>query len=254
MNEELKRVVRRFLPRLVRPHKIFSGPLRGATIITSWHDYPAAILGRTEHALLNNFAKEVGNGETWLDAGAHYGYTAIALSRLVGAGGRVFAFEPMVATAGCVCQARTMNKLAQLTVVPIALTKCTDVELDSLSTVRGMIDSTLDETAGLQVPFIKASLDWLWPRIAGHELRVDGVKIDVQGMEISVLEGMAETLSLHRPKLFLELHEGVSRDKILSLLQALGYSMPGTPVEPEAGETVPLYFDNRTYYFTSTDK
>ena len=68
--------------------------------MTSWHDYPAAILGRTEGALLAYFAKHASSGETWLDVGAHYGYTAIALSKLVGGNGRVFAFEPMLNTAG----------------------------------------------------------------------------------------------------------------------------------------------------------
>jgi hypothetical protein len=36
------------------------------------------------------------------DIGAHYGYTAIALCKLVGPSRRVFAFEPMLKTAGCV--------------------------------------------------------------------------------------------------------------------------------------------------------
>lgn len=106
MNEKLKWAVRRFLPISVKPHRIITGPLRGAKIVTSWHDYPAAILGRTERALLGHFANVVGRGETWLDVGAHYGYTAISLSMLVGRSGRVFAFEPMVATAGCISRTR----------------------------------------------------------------------------------------------------------------------------------------------------
>jgi len=47
------------------------GLLKGYVIVTSWHDYPAAILGRTERALLDWFAHNVGSGETWLDVGAH---------------------------------------------------------------------------------------------------------------------------------------------------------------------------------------
>ena len=84
MNKRLKGAIRKLLPQAVGPHRIKSGPLRGSTIVTSWHDYPAAILGRTEAALLAYFARHASSGETWLDVGAHYGYTAIALSKLVG--------------------------------------------------------------------------------------------------------------------------------------------------------------------------
>jgi len=80
----LKTWLRPLLPRKIRPMRILGGPLRGQLIVTSWHDYPAAIVGRTELQLLKWFEAHVRKGQTWLDVGAHYGYTAIALSRLVG--------------------------------------------------------------------------------------------------------------------------------------------------------------------------
>jgi len=52
--------------------------------------------------LLEWFSKNVAPVETWLDVGAHYGYTAIALRRLVGENGRVIAFEPMLSATGAV--------------------------------------------------------------------------------------------------------------------------------------------------------
>ena len=83
----LKAQIRRLMPRTLRAHRILGGPLRGCRIVTSWHDYPGAILGRTERALLEWFERHVIPGTTWLDVGAHYGYTAIALARLVGSRG-----------------------------------------------------------------------------------------------------------------------------------------------------------------------
>jgi len=77
----LKELLRMCLPHHIQPHRILAGPLRGYRIVTSGHDYPAAILGYTERPLLDWFDKQVGAGETWLDVGAHYGYTAIALAR-----------------------------------------------------------------------------------------------------------------------------------------------------------------------------
>lgn len=148
MNATLKKNVRRLLPRAIKPHHIRAGPLSGYQIVTSWHDYPAAIMGNTERPLLDWFSREVKPGETWLDIGAHYGYTAIALAHFVGARGRVFAFEPMLASAGCIAQTRQLNDLAQLTVVPFALGNTHGMALEQLPIVRGMLDSTLAHSNG----------------------------------------------------------------------------------------------------------
>src|SRR5437899_9381964 len=125
----LKDVVRPLLPKRIKRHRILTGRLKGMLIVTSWHDYPAAITGRTERPLLNWFAENVSRGETWLDVGAHYGYTALALSRLVGAEGRVFAFEPVLRTAGCLAETRSINHLPQLAIIPIGLSAPEALEL-----------------------------------------------------------------------------------------------------------------------------
>ena len=51
MNPQLKSFLRRLLPKTIRAQRILGGPLRGLHIVTSWHDYPAAIMGRTERPL-----------------------------------------------------------------------------------------------------------------------------------------------------------------------------------------------------------
>ncbi len=249
MNHRSKSFFRRFLPKTIRPQRIMGGSISGAPIVTSWHDYPAAILGRTERPLLHWFAESIQQGETWLDVGAHYGYTAIALSRLVGEAGRVFAFEPMVSTAGCLGQTKRLNKLPQLTVLPLALGKPQTLEIQQLPFVRGMVDSTLEKNEGLRETILVARLDWLWPQICGRQESIHGIKIDVQGMEIEVLKGMTELLKRLGPKLVVELHKGVDRGELLHLLASLGYSVPATPIEPTAAEVEPLYLDDRSYAF-----
>jgi FkbM family methyltransferase len=217
-------------------------------IVASWHDYPAAILGYTEHALLGWFGDHVRAGETWLDVGAHYGYTAIALSRLVGPAGRVFAFEPMLSTAGHLAQTRGLNRLGQLTVVPFGLgAPRGDVEVRVLPTTRGMVDSTV--TDGQPESVLVAGLDWLWPQVCGDRERIDGVKLDVQGMEIEVFRGMTRLLKLFTPKLVVEVHRGVDRAEMLELLEAAGYARRGVPIEPDEQVTGPMYLDDRSYAF-----
>jgi FkbM family methyltransferase len=250
MKPKIKTLLRQWLPTSVRAHHILAGPLRGHSIVTSWHDYPAAILGRTERPLLEWFADNVKPGETWLDIGAHYGYTAIALSRLVGALGRVFAFEPMISTAGCVAQTRRLNDLPQLTVVPLGLANpgADAMEMRRLLTVRGMVDSTVRE-GGWGETIMVTSLDWLWPRLCGTDEELHGVKVDVQGMELEALGGMIGILSKWKPKLVVEVHVDVDRAGLLGAIESVGYVRRGVPIEPVAGEIEPLYVDDHSYAF-----
>jgi FkbM family methyltransferase len=231
----------------VRVHRILSGPLRGARIATSWHDYPAAIAGATERNLLRWFAHNVKAGETWLDVGAQYGYTAIALARLVGSSGRVFAFEPVPLTAGHLSATCRANGLEQVTVVPLALADPASLEVRKLDVFHGMADST--RTTGWHETLLAAKMDWLWPRLCGSRERIDGVKIDVQGMELEVLSGMAELLKAHRPRLVVEIHQDVSRQTFLEMLAQLGYQARGLPIDGGEDAAAPAYRDNHSYAF-----
>jgi FkbM family methyltransferase len=252
MNKHLKPRLRRLLPKTFKSHRILSGPLRGRHIVTSWHDYPAAITGVTERSLLEWFGKNVRLGQTWLDVGAHYGYTAIALSRLVGLEGRVFAFEPMLSTAGYVSQTQQLNNLPQLIVLPFGLGASEPLEMKKLPVTRGMVDSTLSREEGhteWQEIIMVARFDWLWQQICEKNERIDGVKIDVQGMEIEVLQGMLGTLRRQRPKLVVEVHRDVDRKELLDLIETAGYSSQAIPIEPVEGEIEPQFVDNRSYVF-----
>jgi FkbM family methyltransferase len=246
----MKDLIRPLLPRAIRPRRIKGGPLRGTWLVTSWHDYPAGLLGRTEHALLEWFSHHVRSGDTWIDVGAHYGYTAFALSRLVGAGGRVFAFEPVVMTAGCVDRGRALNGLAQLTVLPMGLGAEEPLEMRRLPLARGMADATVTSsraTAFVEVSFAK--FDWLWPLVHGGSGAIHGIKIDVQGMELDVLAGMRDTLVRWRPKVVVELHAGVNRERVLNLLHQAGYSGEAVAIDPSDGEGPARLLDDRSYAF-----
>jgi FkbM family methyltransferase len=243
---KLKELIRELLPRRIALHRIQGGPIRGAGIWTSWHDYPGAILGTTERPLMAWFARNVKPGETWLDIGAHYGYTTIALARLVGASGRVFAFEPVRETAACIERTRGWNRLDQMTVIPLGLSAEAEVCTKSLPMSRGMADSTV--TRVTQQKIIKTvSLDSFWSRLNGANPAVHGVKIDVQGMEGEVLAGMQNLLPRARPKLIVEFHRGVDRRIILDLIESFGYlRIP----EPIGGGFLTEIADDCSYAFS----
>jgi FkbM family methyltransferase len=245
----LKTEIRRLLPRRLRPHRIWTGPLKGRRLVTSWHDYPAAILGYTERSLVRWLRANVKAGETWIDVGAHYGYTAIALAELVGPAGRVFAFEPVLTTAGHLNATRALNNLRQLTIVPLALAEHCRLQPIDVPLIRGMADHVDGVRAATTDRILGVALDEIWPGLAQGRTRIHGIKIDVQGMEIDVLTGMREALLSSRPALLLEIHHGVDRTRLLHLLSTLGYAR-GTELDelPTTAE-VSEYLDDRSYCF-----
>lgn len=242
---KLKHSIRSFLPRAIRAHRILRGPLTGKIIVTSLHDYPGAILGWTEKPLLEWFSHNVNAGETWLDVGAHYGYTAMALTELVGSSGRVCAFEPSLTTAGHLNRTRTLNRLNQLSVIPLGLSDSSELHVTSVPIDRGMANHSFGGADWEQIYTI--SFDSLRAALCPH--RIDGVKIDVQGMELSVLVGMRWSLSTDHPKVIVEFHAQVDRQPILDVLGKAGYRLPGEPIEPGRQRTEGSYYDDRSYFF-----
>jgi FkbM family methyltransferase len=209
------------------------------------HDYPGAILGRTERPLLAWFRENVKSGETWLDVGANYGYTAIALAELVGRSGHAYAFEPSLTTAGCLNRTRVLNGLNQITVLPFGLSTPGGIRLMSVPVDRGMANHAFGGGGTEDIYVI--GFDDLWTALGKSP--VHGVKIDVQGMELDVLEGMAETLRDQRPKLVVELHSGVDRKRVTELLRNAGYRLPGIAVDPAPAESEATYHDDHSYTF-----
>jgi hypothetical protein len=89
--------------------------------------------------------------------------------------------------------------------------------------------------------------DHLWTSLGARP--VHGVKIDVQGMELQVLEGMSEALVNQRPTLVIEFHSGVDRQLVLDALKTAGYRLPGTPIETQPDDADRVYRDDRSYVF-----
>ena len=240
--------MRPLLSTRVSAHRILAGQLRGCRLVTSWRENPAALLGYKERSLLRWMATHVGHGETWLDVGAHHGYTALALSRLVGPEGRVLAFEPVLQTASCLAATLSCNRLRHAVAVPLGLAEATTLTPVDARLVLGMAEH--GRVGGDTTTIHVVALDAIWTVLAGGSRAVHGVKIDVQGMEVRTLEGMRELLREFRPRLVVEFHPGVDRAAADRLLDELGYQVPGVPVDgpdPAGG-----YADDHNYAFAPT--
>jgi FkbM family methyltransferase len=183
------------------------------------------LLGDHEPAVTNWLAHNVGAGMTIFDVGANIGSFTMFMASLVGEQGRVFALE----ADPKVCEILQANIRANgfRMIHPIrgaAYWECGEVSLgraEASSGYSGLYYQKASEW--ISVPAF--TLDSLVEKYAIK--RVDLVKIDVEGAEWDVLEGMRNLLQTARPRLLIELHvAAVPRTReIPEWLRRKGYSV-----------------------------
>lgn len=167
-------------------------------------------------------------GDIAFDVGAHIGYMTSLMAARVGAAGCVLAFEPhpelfeeLEHNIGYIERAN-----GGFSVEPFNLAlsrkpgRATLVCPEGFASNRGLASLTTASSAdGFSVP--TETLD----RYIGSSGRVDLVKLDVEGHELSVLQGARHALRGHRMKhVVYECHDGVS-SPIHPYLTDFGYAV-----------------------------
>lgn len=189
-------------------------------------------LGTHEPHAQATLREQVREGMTVYDCGANVGYFSVMLARLVGARGRVYAFEPSPASVEALRAARELNNFTNLAVVPAAVWD----ERATLRFCRGDEGASLvsDHVAGVfgeggagadppqgSVEIEANSLDnFVYEE--GHA-PPDFIKLDVEGAEGRAVRGARRLLAEHRPGLLLEIHGEPGRE-VWALLQELDYT------------------------------
>lgn len=138
----------------------------------------------TETRLIHRLVKP---GDTVVDVGANIGYYTLQLARLVGPAGRVFAFEPEPRNFDLLRRNIWENGYNNVTLVHAAVLARQETRRLYLNHEnRG--DHRLQATVGREDIEVEGlSLDEFFSTFSG---RVDFVKIDVQGAEGEVFDGM----------------------------------------------------------------
>lgn len=140
----------------------------------------------------NFLSRHVTAGMTVLDIGANIGLYSIFLAELVGDGGRVFAFEPDPSLfEAAVVNSRENGKDSIITLQNLALgSKPAHGTLHRSSFNSGDNRLSASPTHRNAVPVRIARLDDLLP-----DVKIDFIKMDVQGWEAEVLRGMERILT-----------------------------------------------------------
>lgn len=145
-----------------------------------------------------------------IDVGANIGLYSLALAA-VAPQGRIYAFEPSPGTFDYLCQNVEENGLANVESFKLALGDSSEGtvhfhDIPFFTAGSFSVDDGSFLTAEvLGSNFFEAAATTLDAFIAEHGIdRVDLIKIDVEGAELSVLDGAKDTLSTMQPKVVLE--------------------------------------------------
>jgi FkbM family methyltransferase len=194
-----------------------------------------AELGEFSEGETDLFRQIIRPGATIVEAGANIGTHTIVLARLAGEGGFVHAIEP--------------QRL-------VFQTLCANVALSSLANVRCHQAAAGERAGTIVVP----PLDFNRPNnfgglsLGSHEQgdrvpvitvdslalpRCEFLKVDVEGMELAVIRGAAETIRRCRPILYVENDRADRSPALIEAIQALGYTLYWH---------LPPYFSKNNYY------
>jgi FkbM family methyltransferase len=198
--------------------------------------------GTNEPAVQDAIVGHLRPGDTFLDVGANVGFFSLLAARVVGPAGTVVAMEAVPDVARCVEANAHRNSLSNIRVLPVAAGARSGTAQLALArhpggAVLASAGTPPDATRTIDVPVV--AIDDLVRRADIPPPNV--VKIDVEGAEDSVLDGLGETLTTTRPTLVIELDDasaqGLERraDDLVRRLRALDYRVDRLPAAYSGG-------------------
>ncbi len=179
-------------------------------------------------------------GDTALDIGANLGYYTRPLARLAGPIGRVLAVEPVEPIRRVL--ARNVRRCRNVEILPYALGDREGAirmgndsvrERGYFGTGRNFVDEGADAGIVFTARMQRGSV------LFGGLERLDFIKCDIEGYELTVMREMLPLLERHRPTVLIE-SGGGNRPEIIRLFTALGYR--GFTLE--RGREIPLQVED----------
>jgi len=181
-----------FLYRNLSP-RIILAEFEGVKLhLDSMSGFSRALLARGyyEKGTTRVFRDLIKEGTVVVDIGAYVGYYSLIAARLVGQKGAVYAFEPAPDNFTLLIKNIEVNEFHNIVAVQKAVSNKTGRDrlfLSSDPTWHSMYDRHEKESIDVEV----TSIDHFFQNIIRP---VDLVKIDAEGSEMKVLEGMLETI------------------------------------------------------------
>ncbi len=167
-----------------------------------------------------------------LDVGANVGRTALVMGKSsMATDGRLYTFEASEAACRLIQDNVALNGLAdRVAVINALIAERSGLTLDFYVDAASGSSSIIPGYLGHHRPMQKVTLA-LDDFVKGAGCAPDLIKIDVEGAELRVLAGLADTMRTARPLIFIELHgwgDTTLVDQaggVLALLEAVDYCL-----------------------------
>jgi len=148
-------------------------------------------------------------GDTFIDVGANSGFFTLLASRRVGSAGRVLSFEPVPSMRKRLLANISLNAMGNVIAHDVALsnTEGTLPLYEGPEGHKGISSLRHIDNAALTIEVEIRPLDTFKGDLS--ELKL--VKIDVEGAEQMVLEGMSDIINTHHPYIVIEITDDYLR-------------------------------------------
>lgn len=225
-------IKRRFVPSQLAWVQVQSGFAQGMWMHLRIPEEAGFWRGDHEPVVQKALVSMVRAGDVVYDVGAHLGSLALGIARLVGATGRIVAFDGDPGNVARLQENSVRNGLQPcLQVVHAAVWSPRPGDRQQGISFRKGIDAT---TGGVEADGqrpVLADSDLIHvPAITLDDFITTGgpvpqlIKIDVEGGEYHVLLGASNLIASHRPRLVVEVHHQQADERIRAWLQDLGYA------------------------------
>jgi FkbM family methyltransferase len=212
------------------PNKFFAFSVPSGKIFLNLHESPMMVeraLGIYEPEKMSAIRRLMPRGGTFIDIGGNKGDFALMAAKVAGAGSRVLCVEPEPTNAEWIRKSVALNNYN------------VEVHETALSDGQGEAILHLGKSSGFHtllegLPYreqygtVTVKTQTLDSLLAERGIdRVDLIKIDVEGAEMRVLKGAAQTLAKNQNlTLLIDVHPffGVNPDELLSFLSSYGFS------------------------------
>jgi FkbM family methyltransferase len=198
---------------------------RWGTMLYHRHDYyigqSLELYGEFSPEEAGMLSRLAGPGSYVIDGGANQGAFTIMLARLVGLEGAVYAFEPQRLTYQVLCANAALNNLFNIHAVQAALGAAPGTAIIPLLDPRGTYHS-----GGVTVRM--GGQGETTPVITIDSLRLprlDLLKLDIEGHERAAIQGARQTITQHRPVLYVENDKPEHHLGLIADVRSLGYRM-----------------------------
>jgi FkbM family methyltransferase len=190
--------------------------------------YRTGILG-TDYQDIYFLRHIIREGDHCIDIGAHLGYFTLELSRLVKASGHVYAIEPIGKFNRTIATLLKNRRIANVTLYQNAMggdDEFVEMGIPQVNNVK--------KFAYARIIGSSTHLEYLESEkvrnVKGDELfagipRLDFIKCDVEGLEVSVFASFIELIRKYRPVILCELGDQQERQRLHDLLKEFSYSV-----------------------------